>query len=50
VLSGNFDVNDVATNESRVVVITTSTEDDYELSDVFEVDINKWRFKEDNSR
>jgi dipeptidyl aminopeptidase/acylaminoacyl peptidase len=45
VLSGNFDVNDVATNESRVVVITTSTEDDYELSDVFEVDINNGDLK-----
>lgn len=39
ITKGDFDVIDVATNSRRVAIISSVTNDDYGLSDVFEVDL-----------
>jgi dipeptidyl aminopeptidase/acylaminoacyl peptidase len=39
ITKGDFDIIDVATNGKRVAVIATLTNDDYGLSDVYEVDV-----------
>ena len=45
VVSGEFDVTDVATNGNRVIISATKEQDDYGLSDIYEVDINTGELK-----
>uniref|UniRef100_A0A2U9IPD3 S9 family peptidase n=1 Tax=Acidianus sulfidivorans JP7 TaxID=619593 RepID=A0A2U9IPD3_9CREN len=45
IVSGNFDVTGVTTNGKRVIISSTATNDDYNLSDVFEVNIDTGELK-----
>ena len=45
IVSGDFDVTDVATNGERVVISATKEQDDYGLSDIYEVDVNTGELK-----
>ncbi|QIW23645.1 S9 family peptidase [Sulfolobus sp. S-194] len=40
IVSGNFDITDIATNGNRVIISATRENDDYGLADIYEVDIN----------
>ncbi|MBB5254332.1 S9 family peptidase [Sulfurisphaera ohwakuensis] len=40
IISGNFDVTDIATNGNRIIISATRENDDYGLADIYEVDIN----------
>ncbi|ARM76698.1 alpha/beta hydrolase family protein [Acidianus manzaensis] len=45
IVSGNFDVTAVATNGKRVIISSTMSGDDYNLSDIFEVNLDNGELK-----
>ncbi len=45
IVSGNFDVTDLATNGDRIVISATKDGDDYGLADLYEVDLNTGELK-----